>query len=176
MRWMRRALVVIACAVSLALPGQAFALVLAPPGHAGANQYFETIPTSAGNAAPPGSVRGSGSGTATNQALSGLGQGSGTDAKLARLGKDGQAAAALAASTAPSAVSGATGAKGKSLTATASAPSGSVVSGLSHALTGAGSGGLGLLLPMLLATGLIAAVGIAVARLRGRANPPQPGV
>ena len=165
MRWMRWASIVVGCTVSLALPGEALALVLAPPGHAGANQYVEVIPTSAGNAAPPGSVSGSGSASAGPQALAHFGQGRAGDVKLTRLGKDGQAAAALAASTAPSPVRGAgyaRGAAGVSI----SAPHGSPASGVADALTGSDAGGLGLLLPLLLASALIAAIGIAAARVR----------
>jgi hypothetical protein len=162
MRRMRCALVLIGVVASMVVPAEASALVLAPPGHAGANQYFETIPTSAGNAAPPGSVSGSGS----SQALAGLGQGRSTDARLAQLGKDGRAAAALAASTAPSHVSAAAAAN--------SLAGGSISSGVAHALTGSDTGGLGIAMPLLLGTVLVAAlgvVGVAVVRVRTRPSP-----
>jgi hypothetical protein len=172
MRWMRWALIVSALGLPIALPANAFALVLAPPGHAGANQYFEVIPTSAGNAAPPGSVSGSGSAQGGPQALAPFGKGRSGDTKLAKLGKDGQAAAALAASTAPS-VPGATGRAGTSSLNGATSQGGSASGGVADALTGSDAGGLGLLLPLLLATALVAALGIAAARLRRR--PASPG-
>jgi hypothetical protein len=163
MRWMRRAPMVVGFTVVLAIPTNALALVLAPPGHPGANQYVEVIPTSAGNAAPPGSVRGSGSATAGPQALANLGHGSSGDARLAKLGKEGQAAAALAASTAPTPARDGSGAAGGS-----ASQGGSVTGGIANALTGSDRGGLGILLPLLLATALIAAVGVIAARLAGR--------
>src|SRR5947209_8453800 len=98
MRW---ALLASFVTVGLTLSMDASARVLAPPGHAGTNQYVEVIPTSGGNAAPPGSVRGSGSSKAPAQALAPFGQGAKGDSGLAKLGPDGRAAAELAASTAP---------------------------------------------------------------------------
>lgn len=145
-------------------------LVLAPPGHSGAQQYFETIPTSAGNAAPPGSISGSGSANAGPSALSHLGRGSRADQQLARLGKNGQAAAALAASTAPSRVG-----SGSAPQLGSTGSGGSVASGISHTLTGSDTGGLGIALPLLLATALVAALGILAARLWRSASPPPRG-
>jgi len=186
MRWMRRALVVVGCGVALALPSNAFAQVLAPPGHPGSNQYFETIPTSAGNAAPPGSVSGSGSAAASARRLASFGHGRAGDARLARLGKVGLAAAALAAATAPtspaavgqhggtSGDNGVTGVTGVGQTPTISLPPGqSAASALANALTGTDTGGLGFVLPLLLALGVVAAVGFAALRLRRRSGPPD---
>jgi hypothetical protein len=168
MRGMGWAPLVVVCAFSLALPAYAPARVLAPPGHAGANQYFEVIPTSAGNAAPPGSIRGSGSAGGGPQALATLGRGRSGDSRLARLGKDGKAAAALAASTAPAAVPGERIGRGTASVPPSASGGGSVASGVAKALTGSDTGGLGLLLPVLLATGLVVALGITAARLRQR--------
>jgi hypothetical protein len=168
-RWMRWAPTSIVIAVSLALAGPASAGVLVPPGHAGANQYFEVIPTSAGNAAPPGSVDGSGTAEAGSQALAGFGKGRTGDAQLAKLGKDGQAASALAASTAPRT-------KGAQPGAVPASGGGSLGSGISRALTGSDSGGLGLVLPLLLGTALVAALGIIAARLRRGPRSSHPGV
>lgn len=153
--------------VSLAASTQATAAtILAPPGHAGANQYVEVIPTSSGNAAPPGSVTGSGSATAGPSALAHLGQGRAADARLAKLGNDGKAAAALAASTAPSGAG-----RTANGAAAQSAPQGSsAAGGVASALAGSDSGGLGILLPLLLATALIAAAGVISARLARRAG------
>jgi hypothetical protein len=177
-RWMRWALVsIVAVGVAPATAG-ASPIVLAPPGHPGANQYFETIPSSSGEAAPPGSVKGSGSPNAGPSALSHFGQGRKADARLAQLGKNGAAAAALAASTAPVVPYGLSPARAKSDAATSSASGGgSVASGIAHALTGSSNGGLGIALPLLLATALIVALGVGVGgRLWRRARTSQPGV
>jgi hypothetical protein len=173
MRWMRGAILLVTISGLISVPAAASPLVLAPPGHAGANQYFETIPTSSGNAAPPGSVRGSGNATASPAALSALGQGRRGDQRLARLGKNGQAAAVMAASTAPTPVAGAPGASTSPVTH-GPGPAGSIASGISHVLTGSDAGGLGVALPLLLATALIAALGVLAARL-WRRTPSQPG-
>jgi hypothetical protein len=174
MRWMRRGVIFIASGACLALPGNALAVqLLAPPGHPGVSEYVEVIPTGAGNAAPPGSVRGSGSASAGPQALAQLGRGRATDAKLAKLGKTGAAAAALAASTAPPSLTGAAKAEVKSVAAGASKPgsSGSVGSGISHALVSSDTGGLGLLLPLLLGTVLVMALAFGLIQLRRRTHP-----
>jgi hypothetical protein len=169
MRWMRGAILSVVIFGLVSIPAEASPRVLAPPGHAGAQQYFETIPTSAGNAAPPGSISGSGNATAGPSALARLGHGRRGDTQLALLGKDGQAAAGLAASTAPSRVP-----TGSAPPPTSGGPGGSIASGISHALTGSGTGGLGIALPLLLATALVAALGILAARLwRGAPSRPN---
>jgi hypothetical protein len=173
-RWTRWAPVGIALVCSLLIPAEALGLVISPPGHPGTNQYVEIIPTSSGNAAPPGTVKGSGSASAGPQALSGLGQGRRGDSRLAKLGKDGSAAAALAASTAPAPVPhDAAAAERKA--AAAAGSGGSAGAGISRALTGADTGGLGLLLPLLLATSLVVAVGVLAARISSRGPRPKPG-
>jgi hypothetical protein len=167
MRMKRWALILTLGAVSLALPGQVLAASIAPPGKAGADQYFETLPSSGGNVAPPTGNGSTGSGTLTR-----IGQGRQGAAGLTHLGHDGVAAAALAAATAPTPAAhrGPAGASG------ALAPGGaSTASALSHVLTGSDSGGLGIVLPLLLATSVIAALGLAGARLRRRGDPPQLG-
>jgi hypothetical protein len=165
MRW---ALIGMAVTVGFVLPVNASALVLAPPGHPGTNQYVEVIPTSAGDAAPPGTVRGSGNSDASGSALAPFGRGAKGDARLAKLGKDGQAAAALAASTAPTPAPGGTEPNGE---LGAAAGGGSIASGLSHALGSSDTGGLGLLLPLLLATAFLVALGIVLAGFRSRGRP-----
>src|SRR5579862_2310353 len=140
MRWMRWASIGAAvCGVMIA-PLAASAKVLAPPGHPGVNQYVEVIPTSAGNALPPGSVSGSGSSNPGSGTLAGLGHGPSTDAKLAKLGTAGQAAAALAAATAPTPATRAA----RQDAAGAESGGGSLGSGIAHALTGSDTGGLGV--------------------------------
>lgn len=168
-------------------PSALASVVLAPPGHDGANQYVEVIPTSGGNAAPPGSVKGSGSPSGSPGALAGLGQGRTTDASLSKMGTNGQAAAALAAATAPAPAGGgsgiAGGPTGGASGVTAGSPShirasngssgGSAVGGLASALSGSGDGGLGLALPLLLATALVVILGFAGYRvLNARQTPP----
>jgi hypothetical protein len=174
MRRMRWAPIVVGIYLLLALPGVASAAVLAPPGHAGANQYFETIPTSAGNAAPPGSVNGSGS--ANGHTPSRLGRARAGSARLSHLGTQGKAAAALAAATAPTPAPGATSEQARNGSGPANLPSaegGSTGGALANALAGSTPGGIGVLLPLLLATAAIAAIGVAVARLRHRGAGPQ---
>lgn len=166
MRRMRWAPIVIAAMAALAVPAGALGAVLAPPGHAGANQYVEVIPTSRGNAAPPGTVSGSGSSNAGPQALRGLGHGQTGDARLAKLGKEGQSAAALAASTAPSPAP-----SQHTSPSELAASGGSAPSGIAHVLGGSDSGGLGVLLPLLLATALVLTVGLGIGRLRRRTSP-----
>lgn len=166
---------IVSTTAAVASPG-----VLAPPGHSGADQYFETIPTAAGNAAPPGSVPAptTGSGSTGSRSVSGgqpiarLGQGQTGLSRLASLGKAGQAAAALAAATAPSLVRRAKSAVGH---APLDSNHGSVVGGLSRAFSGSDNGGLGLLFPLLLVTALVAAAGITVGRLR-QSSSRRPGI
>jgi hypothetical protein len=181
MRMMRRASILIAAAVVLALPGQAFGLTLTPPGKSGADQYFETVPASGGNAAPPqGTSPGSG-------AFRHLGQGRAGDTQLSHMGADGAAAAALAAATAPTPAGGSgTGTSGGQNGIPSSAsqngsgqialsqPKGqSASTALANALTGSGNSGLGVLLPVLLIGALLMAIVYAVFRLRHRPQPPD---
>jgi len=140
-----------------------------PPGKAGANEYAEVIPSSGGNVAPP-YMNG---GNPTAAQISKLGSGKVGVRRLARLGKQGAAAAQFAAQTAPTrtpAAGGpgrpanglATGARGQTLAARGS----SALSGVARLLSGAG-GGLGALLPLLLALGLGAAIALAATRVFG---------
>ncbi|HWF25724.1 MAG TPA: hypothetical protein VG275_09770 [Solirubrobacteraceae bacterium] len=174
MRRKRWAFILTSCVVSMAFPGQVLAASIAPPGKAGADQYFETLPSSGGNVAPPAGAGGNGS--SSSGALARIGNGRAGASGLAHLGPEGTAAAALAAATAPTpaahrgrgaGVAGASGALTQGGASTASA--------LTHVLTGSDSGGLGIVLPLLLATSVIAALGLAGARLRRRGDPPQLG-
>jgi hypothetical protein len=169
MRWTRRAPILILCAVSLALPGQAAAASIAPPGKAGADQYFETLPSSGGNVAPPNG----GGGGSGHRALTQLGQGAAGASRLAHLGADGAAAAALAAATAPTPAAHRGHRAALPIPAPAAADSTSTAGAIAHVLTGSDSGGLGVVLPLLLATGVIAALGLAAARLRRGSDPPE---
>jgi len=162
---MARALciLIVVCAAG-ALPGQALALTLAPPGHAGASQYSETIPTPRGNAAPPSSGSNY-SGRSGNSAIAQLGHGAAGVSTLSRLGKTGQAAAALAAATAPVRTHG-------PKIAPATGGGQSPTSAVLHALSGA-DGGMGIALPILLATALLAGVSLIAAQPRRRDDPPE---
>lgn len=182
MRTMRRVSLVLATGVVLSLPASACGATkykyIAPPGHAGATEYFEVIPTSQGSAAPPTYGRGSGS---PPSALAALGHGSPGAARLAKLGKDGQSAAALARSTAPIPAAGLPArAHGKATSnrsrhvAVPSAAGGSSLSGVESAL--GGSNGLGALFPILLAASLVAVLGAGLMRVRRRSDSVGPGV
>jgi hypothetical protein len=179
-----------AAAVLCAAPSVASAgaptLHLAPPGHAGATQYFETIPTSMGNAAPP-SVSSSSNPTAGSP-ITTIGAGRRGVRRLARLGAAGQAAAAFAAATAPPPPHGLRGEKsssgqgvgGASLAAAKqeaaqTASGGSEAGGLWRTLSGSNAGGIGVLLPLLLVTSLVVAILLGVARFRRRGEPPELG-
>jgi hypothetical protein len=170
MRMKRWALILTLGAVSLALPGQVLAASIAPPGKAGADQYFETLPSSGGNVAPPAGAGGNGG--SSSGALARIGNGRAGASGLAHLGPDGTAAAALAVATAPTPAPRRGHGAGP---AGASGAGASTASALTHVLTGSDSGGLGIVLPLLLATSVVAALGLAGARLRRRGDPPQLG-
>lgn len=181
MRWIRRASILVPAAFALVLPGPASAVSLAPPGKAGANQYFETVPTAAGDAAPPQGGNGfSGPGS---RGLSDLGHGRAGAAGLDRLGKSGHAAAALAAATAPSPVHLATegkpngrGASSGQLQSRNEPSAQSTVSALADLLNGSDVGGLGFVLPLLLVTAFGAALAAGIAALRSRRGGPPDAV
>ena len=175
---LRRLSVAIACVGVLALPTAAWAAhKLVPPGNSGASQYFEAVPSAGGNTPPP-------------QPTSALPASPG-DTALAKLGKHGQAAAALAAAGAPTPAgsAGSTHAAGThhgGPTSTAgrhrsganpttgrhvAVPSGNgAIDSIAGAVTGSGSNGVGVVLPILLAGALAAAVTFAVVR-RMRRDP-----
>jgi hypothetical protein len=176
MRRMRRALITSLLAGLVALPpavaaaAQPGQITLVPPGHSGASQYFETIPTSAGDAPPPQGGPAAGTGS-----LGRLGDGRAGAARLAKFGRDGASAAALAEATAPTpAPSGSQARPGTGATRLGSHPvppaprGGSSLGGLISALTGSDAGGLGIALPLLLAATLVAAIAVGSRRLRQR--------
>jgi hypothetical protein len=142
-----RQLLLICCAGALLAPAAGAQTSIAPPGKSGADQYFETIPSARGNVAPPPA-----NGTGAAAATAG-------ERRLARLGKDGQAAAAVAAAAAPGSGPHARG---------RSAPSGSDASSTSlrRLITGSDSGGLGIWLPILLGASLLGAIVFALLRRR----------
>ena len=157
-------------AVLLAMPQLASAITIDPPGKAGANQYAETIPTANGNTTPPA---GGGSSAPVGGALAQLGRGRAGASALVRRGGDGRAAAAFATATAPAVATSPLEPGAPSGVAT---PHGdSPLSTILGSLTGSDNGGLGALLPVLLAVTLVLAVGLAVWRRRQRTEPPGLG-
>ena len=175
---MRRALAVIFFAGLLAAPGQALGLTVAPPGHSGSDQYFETVPTSSGNAAPPAGPAGKGA----DRSIDRLGHSRGALNKLSHMGTAGQAAASLAASTAPSLTGSARNGGTGSGSGTGLAPAGAgldqpqgdgAASALASALTGSDQGGLGWILPFGLLAAFVAALLLAATRVRRGSEPPD---
>jgi hypothetical protein len=153
---------VIGLFVFLVLPASALAKLptIAPPGNSGISQYQEDVPTAKGNQptdtiVPGGGSHGGGSsgGTISPSTLR----------ALDRQGSAGRRAAALAEATAPGSVRSA-----KSGGANTSGNSGSSpVTSVVKALTGSSSnGGLGPLLPIILALSLLGAAVLALLRRR----------
>lgn len=183
------AIAAISAALALAPAAAAAPIVLDPPGKAGANQYFETIPTSNGNAAPPSG------GTATKPpTIDASGPGKSALHQLQKLGADGQAAANFAeASAPPASPTGSHGQRGAGSSsanrdgsgnsdgsgtnpaaAAASATGGSAFSGIFHVLGGSDAGGIGVFLPILLIGSLVSAIVAAGWRRRRGDSPPAP--
>jgi hypothetical protein len=140
--------------------------VYAPPGKAGTSEYSEVVPTSGGNVLPPSM----GGGNPTAAQISRIGPGKAGVRKLSKLGKQGAAAAQFAQATAPAVIHSAHGLKGPpsptgSATLTA-APGGSSLNGVADLLGGSDAGGIGLLLPLLLAFGLGWAGAVVLLRVR----------
>jgi hypothetical protein len=149
---MRRLCIALVWGGALAFPAAALGQrTIAPPGKSGADQYFETIPSARGNVAPP------------SGADAGPLSGSAGERRLAHLGKDGQAASALAAATAPP---GATARK-RPNGSSPGVPGGASSTALRQVINGSDTGGLGLWMPILLAASLVIAVAfVATRRLR----------
>jgi O-antigen ligase len=144
---------------------ETLAALVVPPGKAGANQYFETIPGVAGNFAPPRAGR-----VATRsdlRSLTALGRGQHAAQELIGLNVGGQAAARLAADTAwpLTRAAGATTAvkdAGQRFDRRGSSP----IAAIAETVGGSDEGGLGWGLPVLLAAVLAGAVWVAVRRKR----------
>jgi hypothetical protein len=155
---MRMAMLVgVTAVLAAAAPAQAVELV--PPGKAGASQYFETIPSVGGNAAPPAGAPSN----VSPQSLAPFGRGRAGAIALAHLGTSGQAAAALATATAPRPASGGAnrGPTGGS----------SPLSAIAKALPSSSAGGLGLVLPLVLASVLVLALGVGLRRFTRGTGP-----
>jgi tetratricopeptide (TPR) repeat protein len=145
--------------------GDPLAALVVPPGKAGANQYFETIPGVAGNFAPPQAGRVT---TRLNsRSLTALGRGQRAAQVLVRLSGGGEAAARLAAATAwPLArPAGATAAVTEARRAF-DPPGSSPITAVAETVGGSDEGGLGWGLPVVLAAVLVGAVWVGVRRKR----------
>jgi hypothetical protein len=133
--------------IALIMPAGALGAAI-PPGNSAVDQYSETYPGAGGGETsnPPGS-----SGAAPDKSL-----GDQTAQNFSNAGPDGQAAADLAAATAPQQA----GSRGPAASGgTADTGSGSGDSGplevAQHAVGASDSGGMGLLLPLLLAAAVL---------------------
>jgi hypothetical protein len=156
------AAVLAAVALAAAAPGAAMAAKLLPPGNSAVNQYTEPLPGPEGNVAG-GAVKG---GRSPAKAL-----GAAKAARLEALGPEGRAAARLAAATAPAAAArGGSGRGAGHGGAGGGAPLAAGSSGLGEVLgqiTGtSGSGGTGLLLPLVIALALAGSLAFLAARRR----------
>ena len=177
---MKLRLLLIACIAALvAFPAGAMAASCAPPGVSGVNQYVETVP-----GASCGHSTTSGGGHQGGGALP-----PSTGVQLSKEGAVGNAVKQLVASsgvTGGGSGSGASGtgnggghskSSGKSAvipTANLSGSGRNPLSGLVHpVLTGSSSGGIGVLLPVLLGSALALALLVTVLRRRFRSTGPQ---
>lgn len=160
MRPHARLLLLCALAV-LALPAPAPAQSTAPPGNAGIDEYVETVPSATGNRATRDGNKGGGALTPAQRKA------------LEALGEDGRVLAETVEATAP-AKSRTTSGGGRDADPGASAPAtvpprasgGSPVEAVVEAASGGASGGMGLLLPIILGATAALAVAVAVGRRR----------
>lgn len=136
---------------------QTLAALVVPPGKAGANQYFETIPGEAGAFAPP--QAGPLTTRFDSRPLAKLGRGQNGAQQLRRLSAGGEAAARLAADTAWSRTHAA------SVDGAARVfdpPGSSPITAVAKTVGGSDEGGLGWGLPVLLAAVTVGVVWLAV--------------
>jgi hypothetical protein len=146
--------------------------VYAPPGKAGASEYSETIPTSGGNVSPPNQSSFTGSSaakTASDDPIAKLGAGTKGLISDAKQGNTGQQAAGFAQSTAPVVVTEVSSAGAKGAVSGIGSDSGSAAGAVLHLLGGGDAGGIGVLLPLVLAFTL----GLACALIALRGRPPR---
>ena len=159
--------VLLAASAVLASAGPAYGhrRTLAPPGNSAVSQYVESIPTASGSR--PVSSLNSGGGSGGPGAAGGLS--SGTSRSLAGNGRAGAGVLNLVRSTAPTHRASNPSWGGAFLHKQGVSPVTSVL----RALTGSSSsGGLGILLPIILVTALVGAGGLALLRRRLAKNPP----
>jgi hypothetical protein len=173
----------VACLVvaGLAFPASSLATSCAPPGNAGVDQYFETVPGANCNHSSGGGGGHHGGGSLPP----------GTSTQLSKQGAVGNAVKQLVASSGVGSNSAGTGSaaggsgngnghsksSGKSVvipTANLSGSGRNPLSGLLHpVLTGSSSGGIGVLLPVLLGSALAVALLMTVLRRRFHSTGPQ---
>ena len=157
----RAALLACLLALLVAPPASAQSDQIAPPGNAGVDEYLETIPDPRGNRPSGAARRGGGRRGAVVDSR--------TRSRLRAMGEDGEAAAALADSTAPAAnrppvPRGGVPAADLSRAGEGTGPLGSVTS---RAL-GSDASGMGALLPALLAVTFAGAMAVLLLRRRRR--------
>ncbi|MFT3865050.1 MAG: hypothetical protein QM729_12315 [Solirubrobacterales bacterium] len=147
-----------------------------PPGHSGASQYTETVPTAGGekttNTVHGGTLGGGGDGKGGGGSTSSptLVLGAENAKRLEKLGPEGKAAARLAAAGGTSAhKSGGTGHHGDGA---AGSGGSSPLKQVAGELTGtSGSSGMGLLLPLLILATAMVAFGFVLSRRRPTGTP-----
>jgi hypothetical protein len=163
------------CIALLALPGEAAATRTVPPGVSGAAQYMESVPGAGGEESTKAIVE---EGQAAEGGDSEATRKLGTEnaAKLEALGPEGESAASLAASSAggngrpggdPVGAGKSAGADGTEEATPPHHSGGSGVGEVVGQLSGSeGSGGMGLVLPLLIAMAVVAAAGYLIGRRR----------
>jgi hypothetical protein len=156
--------VAVVCA-ALVFPASAAAIRCAPPGNAGVDQYFETVPGSSCNR--PSNGPGSGPGSGSQGSLPG-----GTRRQLAAQGPVGQAVTRLVSSNGANGSGSRSGANNGAGTALAASGDGTLSALLDPVLSGSSSGGVGVLLPVFLGCALVLALlAVAARRWFGSSGP-----
>jgi hypothetical protein len=162
------------CALSAFAGTAAAAPGRVPPGNSGAVQYTETLPGVGGSQTARRLREGKGAGRARG---AGHALGAADAARLEALGEEGADAARLAAAGSPALAGGGGGAGARGTGGGEGSPPPGGASGLGQVLRAAtgtsGSGGMGLLLPLLIAIGVLAS--LAFLASRRRSAPGQPG-
>jgi hypothetical protein len=171
---MRKLPLLVALAGLIAFPPHALAL---PEGNSGVDQYLENVPGAGGDRPSDGGGKGSGGGGSGGSSLP-----PGARSALDARGPIGAAVADLAEATAPSrnggdgAAGGARSGQGQDdgVALTAESDEGSGLGNVLDTIFGGLGGGMGIVLPLILAAGLAAAVLVFLARRRrgGEQAPP----
>jgi hypothetical protein len=154
----------VACCAALAFPASAAAIKCAPPGNAGVDQYFETVPGSSCNRGTTGPGNGPGGGSHGSLPP-------GTSSQLSKQGPVGQAVERLVSSSGTNGRrTGANGSRtGAALSGSASGPLSALLDPLA---SGSSSGGVGILLPIFLGVALVLVVLAVIARrMLGSSGP-----
>jgi hypothetical protein len=157
------------CIAGLALPGAALAAGTVPPGVSGAAQYTESLPGPGGEESTKSMVEAGQGGDGQKAAEPARTLGTENAEKLEALGPEGKAAAGLAAAGGEGNRAGDKSGSGGAAadTATHSSGGGSGVGQVVRQLSGSdGSGGMGLLLPLLIVMAVVAAAGYLIGRRR----------